>query len=92
MHQLGSKIMSPNQDLDHYITKVYELRDKLKHIGESFSEARIMDLILEGLTDDYQQIRFAVERDPDISFKQIAPSASHAGAVRRHAEGGTSQL
>lgn len=98
MRQFDSKIMSPKQDPDQYMKEVHQLRDEVEHIGETFSETRIMYLILEGLTDDYEQIRFAAERDPDISLKEIEVTIRNMyvdrmarGAARRHAEGGVSQ-
>lgn len=51
VHQLDVKIMSPNQDRDQYITEVYQLRDELEYIGESFSQVCVMSLTLEGLTN-----------------------------------------
>ena len=55
--------MRPNQDPDEHLTEVFQQRDELKHIGESFTEARILNTILEGLSDEYEPVRFATERD-----------------------------
>ena len=52
-------------------TEGFQQRDELEHIDESFTEARILDIILEGLTDEYEPIRFAAEREPEISLKGI---------------------
>ena len=46
-------VMIPNQDPDEYLTEVFQQRDELGHIGESFIEARIFDLILKGFRDNY---------------------------------------
>ena len=35
-----------NQDPDEYLTEVFQQLDELEHIGESFTQARILDLIL----------------------------------------------
>ena len=61
--------MRPNQDPDQHLTDIFQQQDELEHIGESCTEARILDLILEGLSDEYEPIRFAAERDPDILLK-----------------------
>ena len=42
-----------------------------RDIGESFTEARLLDLILEGLNDEYEPIQFVAEREPEISLKQL---------------------
>ena len=61
--------MRSNQDPDEYLTEIVHQKDELEHIGESFAEARISDVILEGLSDEYEPIRFAAERDSEISLK-----------------------
>ena len=50
---------------------VFQQRDELEHIGESFTEARIFAPILKGLSDEHESIRFANERDSEISLKEI---------------------
>ena len=68
MRKLNGMTMRRNQDLDGYPTQVVQQRDELEHIGETFTEARILGIILEGLSDEYEPIRFAAERDPEISL------------------------
>ena len=62
---------APNQDSNKYLTEVFQQRDELEHIGESFTEARILDLILEGLRDEYEPRIFVAKRDPEISPNEI---------------------
>ena len=69
MHKLDGMVMGPNQDPEEYLTEVFQQRDELEHIGESFTEACILDLILEGRSDEYDPIRFATERDSEILLK-----------------------
>ena len=69
MRKLNSMAVMPKQDPDEYLTEVFQQRDELEHIGESFAEARILDLILEDLSDEYKPIRFITEWDPEISLK-----------------------
>ena len=71
MRKLNGMVMRPNQDSGECLTEVVQQRDELKHVGESFTEACILDLIREGLSDEYEPIRFATERVPEISLKQI---------------------
>ena len=69
MRKLNGMVIKPNQDPDDYLTEVFQQRHELEHISESLTEARIWDLILDGLSDEYESIRFAAERDPEISLK-----------------------
>ena len=48
-HKLKGMVMIPDQDPDEKITQVFQQQDEFEHIGESFTEARILYLILEGL-------------------------------------------
>ena len=51
--------MMPNQDPVKYLTEVFLQRDGLEHIGESFTDARILELILKDLNNEYEPIGFA---------------------------------
>ena len=67
MRKLNGMNLKPNQDSDEYLTGVFQQRDELEPIGESFTDARVLGIILKGLSDKYEPIRFTVERDPEIS-------------------------
>ena len=47
-------VMRPNQDLGGYLTEMFQHHDELEHINESFTKARILDLIVEGLSGEYE--------------------------------------
>ena len=51
MSKLNGMVMMPNRDPDKYLTEAFQQQDKLEHTGESFRQARILDLILEDLGD-----------------------------------------
>ena len=70
MRKLNGMAMRPNQNSDRYLTDIFQQPDELEHIDESFAEACILDLILEGLSDEYEPIRSAAEWDPEISMKK----------------------
>ena len=72
----------PNQDPDEYFTEMFQQRDKLEHIGEIFTEARILGLILEGLSEEYEPIRFAAERVPEITLTEIKTTVRNMYANR----------
>ena len=46
--------MRPNQDLCGYLTEMFQQPDELEHINESFTKTRILDLIVEGLSGEYE--------------------------------------
>ena len=48
--------MRPNQNIDEYLTEVFQQRDELEHIGGSFTEAEMLEIILEGLSDEHEPI------------------------------------
>ena len=56
MRKLSDMAMMPNQDSDEHLTGIFQQRDKLEPTGESFTEARILDIILEGLSDEHVPI------------------------------------
>ena len=54
-HQLTHMAMTDGQDPDIFINKVYYVRDELVDMGEVFNDDSILDIVLEGLTDEYLQ-------------------------------------
>ncbi|CAM9872998.1 unnamed protein product, partial [Sphacelaria rigidula] len=68
MRQLDNIKMSPGQDPDVFLTKIYELRDQLVFMGEPISDYRFT---VGGLTDEYDRIKYDAERDPDFSIADI---------------------
>ncbi|CAN0229426.1 unnamed protein product, partial [Laminaria digitata] len=49
--------MEQGQDPDDYIFKVLEVRGRLHEMGESISDERFEDILLQGLTDDYELVK-----------------------------------
>ena len=56
MRKLNGMTMKPNKDPDEYLTEVFQQRDELEYIGERFTEARILNIILDGLSDEHEPI------------------------------------
>ncbi|CAM9592631.1 unnamed protein product, partial [Sphacelaria rigidula] len=71
MRELNSVTMSPGQDPDTSLSKVYQLRDELDNVGEAISEERLTGIVIDGLTSEYDLIKYNAERDPDISVQSI---------------------
>lgn len=58
-------------------------------MGERVFDERLTDVVLEGLTDDYELIKYNAERDPDFSLEEIEVTMRnmhiHANSVARRA-------
>ena len=54
--QLSHMVMTDGQDPEVFINELYYLRDELVDMGEVFNDDSILDIVLEGLTDEYLQI------------------------------------
>ena len=81
--KLNGMVMTPNKNPDDYLTEVFQQRDELGYTGESFTEARIFDLILEALSDEYEPIRFSAEWYPENSLnKEIETTICNLYAYR----------
>ncbi|CAN0074651.1 unnamed protein product, partial [Sphacelaria rigidula] len=71
MRELNNVTMSPGQDPDTFLIKVYQLRDELDNVGEVISEEGLTDIVIEGLASEYDLIKYSAERDPDLSIQSI---------------------
>ena len=60
--------MTDGQDPDVLINEVYYLRDELVGMGEVFNDDSILDIVLEGLTDEYLQIKYSAEADDNFTL------------------------
>lgn len=61
MRQRDSITMSPGQDPDVCTA----------HMGKFISEERLTDIAIEGPTNDYLQLKYNAEREPDFSIEEI---------------------
>ena len=77
MRELNSVKMTPGQDPDIFLSRVYQLRDELENAGETVSEERLSDIVMiEGLTSDYDLINYNAECDPDLTVQSIETTIS----------------
>ncbi|CAM9980923.1 unnamed protein product, partial [Sphacelaria rigidula] len=86
MRQLDNLTMSQGEDPDVFLSNIYQIKDELNNMNESVSDERLTDIIIEGLADDYSQIKYDAERDPDLSLSQIE-STMRNSYVNRLARG-----
>ena len=61
-------VMTEGQDPDIFINEVYYLRDELVDIGVVINDDSILDIVLEGLTDEYLQIKYSAEADDEFTL------------------------
>ena len=61
-------VKTDGQDLDVFINEVYYLRDELVDMGEIFNDDSTLDIVLEGLTDEYLQIKYSAEANDDLTL------------------------
>ena len=47
---------------------MYHLRDELVEMGEVINDDSLPDIVLEGLTDDYLQIKYNTEADDSFTL------------------------
>ena len=52
-------VMTDGQDADVFINEVYYLRDEMVDMGDVFNDGSILDIVLEGLTNEHLQINIA---------------------------------
>ena len=68
--QLAHMVMTDGQDPIVFINEVNNLRDELVDMGEVFNDDSILDIVLEGLADEYLQIKCSAEADNDFTLDQ----------------------
>ena len=51
--------MEEGQDPDDYAIKLMEIRGRLHEMGEKISEERFENILLQGLTDDYEFVNIS---------------------------------
>ena len=74
--------MSEGQDPDIFINEANHLRDEMMYMGEVSNDDRISDVVLEGLTDDYVQIKYSAEAENDFSLEQAVITMRNMYAKR----------
>ena len=78
MRELNSPKMAPGQDPDIFLSRVYQLRDEVDNAGEE----RLTDIVIEGLTSDYDPIKYNAECDPDLTVQSIETTMRNMYANR----------
>lgn len=74
---LANTEMHLGQDPDEYINEATVLRERLTEMKEPISDRHFMDIILEGLTDTYKDVKLMTWKDPDIDLSKIQSVLRH---------------
>ena len=56
-------VMFDGLDPDVFVNEIYHLRDELVEMGEVINDHSLVDIVLEGLTDNSLQIKYNAEAD-----------------------------
>ena len=64
--QLNQMVMTNGQESYIFINEVYYVRDEL--LGNLFNDDSILDIVLEGLTDEYLQKKYSTEADDEVTL------------------------
>ena len=74
--------MTDGQDPDVFINEIYYKRDELGDMGEVFNDDSILDIVLEGLTDEYLRVKYSLEGDDDFTLDRAVIRMSNICANR----------
>ena len=61
----------PVQDPDNYINVLTRLRNLLIEIEEPFTDRHFFDIVLQGLTEKYRDVRLMTWKDPDFDMSVL---------------------
>ena len=63
--------MEEGHDPDDYAIKLMKIRGRLHEIEEEILQERLEDIILQGLTDDYEFVKIARFHSPNFGINEI---------------------
>ena len=90
--QLNPMVMTDGQDLDIFTNEVYYLWDELVDLREVFNDDSILGIVLEGLTDEYLQIKYSAEADDDFTLDRAVITMRNKYANRAMRNGPSRKL
>ena len=71
MRKLEHSRMEPGEDPDTYFVRIEQLIDDLAVLDEPITQHRKMDVILNGLTSDYNLVKFQAMKDSELSLDDL---------------------
>ena len=73
--ELNNISMKEGTDPDTFLAEVQDLANKLEYLGEGVSDARLADIVLQGLPPSYDQLRLMADMDSGFTFAKIERTA-----------------
>ena len=73
--EMEACVMKPGTDPDVFITKVLHLAEQIEFIGGVVPEERRTDIILQGLSSEYEMIRYSASADNSYNLEKISQTA-----------------
>ena len=71
MEQMDTTAMNPGENPDDYFNNKILLRGELDKMGEPITDRRFKDICIQGITDEYNDVKLLVFRDPTFALDQI---------------------
>ena len=71
MRKLDNSKMENGQDPDVFFVQVEQLADDLENMGEPISTHRVMDIILAGMSNEYELIQFQAMKDSEFLLHDL---------------------
>eukprot|EP00903_Cladosiphon_okamuranus_P010136 g9598.t1 len=71
MDELENDPMNPGDNPDDYFNKKILLRAQLNKMGEPVTDRRFKDICIQGITDEYNDVKLMVFRDPSFALGEI---------------------
>ncbi|CAN0028883.1 unnamed protein product, partial [Sphacelaria rigidula] len=68
--ELTTNKMAQGEDPDYFFTKMEDLRERLKYLGEIVWDKRFEDIILQAISNDYDYVRQTSFRVRDFGLKE----------------------
>ena len=63
--------MEPGEDPDEYFLKAARYRAELRRMDEPITDRHFKDIIIQGISSEYDNIKFCVYRDPTFNLDEI---------------------
>lgn len=71
MDELETPPMTPGENRDDYFNHKHLLRAQLERMGEPVSDRRFKDICIRGFSDEYNDVKLMVFRDPIFTATQM---------------------
>lgn len=89
--------ISQGQDPDTFVNELYHIQDELVEMGEVIHDDSLLDIVLEGQTDECAQIEYNAEADDKFTLENAICTMRNMNANRiaKHGQGkrsGVNQL